>query len=550
MVMGGPHVPYNSEDFFHRHPYVDLIVHHEGEVAFYEILVEFLKENPDYTKILGLSIRSDSNNCIRTGVRTSIDNLNLLPSPYLEGTFDHLMSLSHRWNASHETNRGCPYSCIFCDWGSSLSSKIREFDEKRLKAEIEWISRNRIEVLYNCDANYGILQRDYRITQNLVKMKYKFGFPVQFRPAYAKLSNNIVFNIAKLLRECGLQKGVTFSVQSMSENCLKKVKRNNLANKRMFSLLSLYRSENIPTYTEIILGLPGETYDSFKKGISKLIELGQHDGICVYMCEVLPNSEMANNDYRLKHGIKTKRLPLLLAYATPSDDNIKEYAEIVVATNDLSVNDWKKCFLFAWVVQCCHCLNLTQYLSIFIWIELKIQFDVFYKELLKFAINFPQSLLGQQYLLISNALQKGLSGKSLDIVVPQFGKTTWFTEEAAFLNIICNRDQFYKEIFRFMSNLIKNNGLTIQDDKLSELIMYQKCMLVDPYTPKEFTVKLHYDFPSFFQAFHRRKLVHLEKKSCSVLLKKDCDYRDDLETYALEIVRFGRKRGKLHHKIS
>ena len=30
-------------------------------------------------------------------------------------------------NATLETNRGCPFACTFCDWGSLTYAKIRKF---------------------------------------------------------------------------------------------------------------------------------------------------------------------------------------------------------------------------------------------------------------------------------------------------------------------------------------------------------------------------------------------------------------------------------------
>ena len=31
-----------------------------------------------------------------------------------------------------ESNRGCPYGCTFCDWGSATLSKVRNFDLDRV----------------------------------------------------------------------------------------------------------------------------------------------------------------------------------------------------------------------------------------------------------------------------------------------------------------------------------------------------------------------------------------------------------------------------------
>lgn len=48
----------------------------------------------------------------------------IFPSPYLTGEFDEIDPA--RWrSATIETNRGCPYGCTYCDWGSATLSRIR-----------------------------------------------------------------------------------------------------------------------------------------------------------------------------------------------------------------------------------------------------------------------------------------------------------------------------------------------------------------------------------------------------------------------------------------
>ena len=66
-------------------------------------------------------------------------------SPYLDEA-EYYETLAQRhgpgtFNLTWETNRGCPYSCSFCDWGSSTMSRIRAFDIERVRAEAEWIGR-------------------------------------------------------------------------------------------------------------------------------------------------------------------------------------------------------------------------------------------------------------------------------------------------------------------------------------------------------------------------------------------------------------------------
>lgn len=60
---------------------------------------------------------------------------------------------------------------------------------------------------------------------------------------------------------------------------------------------------HISTYTKLILGLPGETLDSFCRGLCELLEMGQHSSASVYHCELLPNARMNTPEYKKEYGV-------------------------------------------------------------------------------------------------------------------------------------------------------------------------------------------------------------------------------------------------------
>ena len=75
-----------------------------------------------------------------------ISDLNTIPSPYLSGVFDELMRQNPgvAWSAMWETNRGCPFTCAFCAWGSGSRKRVCHYDMDRLNAEIDWFSERKI----------------------------------------------------------------------------------------------------------------------------------------------------------------------------------------------------------------------------------------------------------------------------------------------------------------------------------------------------------------------------------------------------------------------
>src|SRR3989344_4955164 len=100
------------------------------------------------------------------------------------------------------------------------------------------------------------------------------------------------------------------------------VKRRNIKIKDFTSYMRQYREAKIATYTELIMGLPCETYTTFKEGIDKLINAGQHNGLNNYVCLLLPNDEMSDPDYVRKHRLGWVKMPILLAHSTPGSDPV------------------------------------------------------------------------------------------------------------------------------------------------------------------------------------------------------------------------------------
>ncbi|MGW6641310.1 B12-binding domain-containing radical SAM protein [Streptomyces iakyrus] len=545
IVMGGPQVPLDSQDFFMLNPAVDILVHHEGEFAFADILCEFLQADPNYSRIPGLSVRDGKGSCITTGVREAVKDVNQLASPYLDGTFDALIDLPYRWNASHETNRGCPYSCTFCDWGSAVFTKLRHFDDDRLMKELEWFGRNRIEILYNCDANFGIVPRDIALAKKLAEVRADSGYPVQFRPSFAKKSGPAVFEIAKVLQEVGLQRGITLSMQSMSDDCLTVIKRRNIKQDNLTDLLNLYRSHNMPTYTELILGLPGETLESFRRGVSRLFGAGQHEGLLIYLCELLPNSEMATLQYRTLHSIRTTRLPMLLGYATPSADDVQEYFDVVIETATLPFEDWQKCFMLAWAVQCFHCLNITQALAMFFWTEFGVEYHAFYEELMAFAADNPALLLGRHYADTVTVMLEGADGVGMGRSVPGFGELMWYPEEASFLSMVTRKDELFLELSTFVAHLASRHALPVSAHLLEDLISYQKESLVDPFSPAESRLRLRHNLSNYFEEIYYGRTPQLFPWDGHVTFRAVDEYGGDLRKYAIQAVRYGRKNNHL-----
>ena len=224
IILGGPEPPITKSNMFEQLPFVDLVVKQEGEITFKRILDHY--KTKDFEKISGLVINKNLE-AIDTGMPERISELAELPSPYNTGVFDKLVKENPEveWNATLETNRGCPFQCTFCDWGSLTYSKVKKFGLEKINEELEWIGKNKCGFVSIADANFGMfVERDNLISDKIIEVKGKYGFPYTFGVNWAKNQKNEVVDLVKKISKAKLfAPGLTVSVQSMDEGVLENI---------------------------------------------------------------------------------------------------------------------------------------------------------------------------------------------------------------------------------------------------------------------------------------------------------------------------------------
>ena len=532
IILGGPEVP--SSGFTPELALTaDYLVHDEGEVTFVELL-RALRQSSDLSSVSGISYHTDGM-AVKTDPRARLADLSVIPSPYITGVFDAIMADNPHidWHASQETHRGCPYSCTFCDWGSAVYTKIRQFDQPRLIDEITWFGQQHIDLLYNCDANYGIYARDIELTTAMVLTKSQQGYPRKFRASYAKKSDDKVFEIAKLLNAAGMSKGVTLSMQSMDVHTLETIKRRNIAIEDFRPLVERYRQHHIPTYTELIIGLPGETLASYKAGIETLLQGGQHDNLVIYTCMVLRNSEMANPSHMATQGIVKQRVPLMDNHSSTRPDEIAEYNDIVIATEAMPHADWRQAYLISWIVQALHCLGLTQYLAMDYW-RVNGSYVDFYERLLRSHQGQP-TLLGAQIARVNHTLDRMLSGADdLGQSDVRFGDINWPVEELTFLQLRCDAPQFYAELVPFLRDWMT-------DAHITDAVDFQQQWILGPQHHSDDSHSYTHHIPHMIEAALRCETGPVLSQPITVNFAA-AHYHPSAQSWARHIVWYGRKQ--------
>ena len=548
IIFGGPQIPdsIRLEDFFERYPFIDIVVHGEGEITFSEILLAYINGG-DFKTIPGLTYHG-----FTTEIRTRVRDLNIFPSPYLTGVFDELLTLPYHYQTVWETDRGCPYACTFCDWGSMTAQKMFQFDDDRIYKEMELFAEMKISHVYMGNANFGIFPRDVEIARRIAEINEKHsGYPQKIRVNFAKNDAERVFEIAKIFNKQKMDKGITLSVQSMDPETLVTIKRSNLKFDTLSSFVKKYEEEGIDTVVEIIVGLPGETYKTFKDGIESLLDASAHNSLWIYRCTVLPNAPMNYKEYREKHQIKTIRTPIELNHTVPGLDPVQEYEETIWETATLPQADVIRTLVLAWAVQTFHALGLLEAVAIYANKLNNVKYTNFYERLIEYAEQNPKTSLGQEYLAIKEKIENAIkNGGSWESIVPEYNEQTWALEEASYLHFMLQLRTFFSEINGFLDFLQKSEGFTFDLETLSDVLKYQEAVIVRDKNTGVTELKVGSSIHSFFRGAVMGHDEKLQKGNYLIKITDVHDFNGDKNRYATEVVFWGRRGGKsLHQKV-
>jgi hypothetical protein len=347
-VHGGPSVPSYpgaGETFLRTHLHVDFGVVGEGEKTAAELLEHVVATDAPPYHIPGLRFL-DGESFVQTPARQRSADLDEFPSPYLTGIFDEVHS--HAIYAVLETNRGCPYSCTFCDWGSAIQQKVRYFSIERIEQEIRWICDHHMRDINVADANFGMFARDVDICRMVCDAKQRTGSPERLIVNYAKSTHQHMVEIVDMMASAGLVASGTISIQSRDPATLTAIRRRNIRTSEYDKLETEFARRQLPLDSQLMLGLPGSTLDSFKNDLRYYFF--REVNVRVFNTVLLVNSPMADPAYRAEYAIEI------------------DETGAITSTSTLTAADRRRCEELARLFRCAHTYGMLRYvLSYLFW---------------------------------------------------------------------------------------------------------------------------------------------------------------------------------------
>ena len=290
IVVGGPDVSSVPKKALDTYPWIDVVVRGEGEETFRELLCHWLGQGnaavePGMRAIRGLGFR-DGGEVVLTERRPFIENLDVIPSPYLNGCID---LKSEKRSILFETYRGCPFKCSFCFYPKDYGNLLHSFSMERVKRDLGDILKSGAKSVFLMDPTFNVPpKRAKEILRFIAENRTADDLSVTTELRVDLLDQEFM----GLLKQAGISV-VEIGLQSSNDAALRAVERKQSMRKITENVRYL-QSIGIEVVFQLIFGLPEDTYEDYLDSLDFCVGLDATK-IEPYRLQLLPGTPMYDN---------------------------------------------------------------------------------------------------------------------------------------------------------------------------------------------------------------------------------------------------------------
>lgn len=204
--------------------------------------------------------------------------LECLTSPYLDG----MINPSEYGGVLWELARGCPFKCAYC-YESKGEKTVRLFPMEKIKAELDLFAKKKVPQVFVLDPTYNVNKKRAIELLRLIASKTPDTF-YYFEARAEFIDRELAREFTRI--PCALQIGL----QSANEETLKLVNRP-FDKKKFIRGLTVLNEEGVTFGLDLIYGLPGESFGSFREGIDFAVSMLPNN-LEIFCLSVLPGTDL------------------------------------------------------------------------------------------------------------------------------------------------------------------------------------------------------------------------------------------------------------------
>ncbi len=233
-----------------------------------------------------------------------------------------------------DCGRGCPFECSFCTIINVQGRKMRHRSAEHIAAAVRHNYREHdVSFYFFTDDNFARNKNWEAIFDVLIRLREKEHIPVEFMMQVDVLSWKIKNFVSKARRAGCIN--VFIGMESVNTDNLKAAGKNQNHVEEYRQLIDAYRDSEISTHVGYIIGFPGDTAESLRRDLARLIEQVRPDHASFFMLMPLPGSQ----DHLAMHRRGEWMHP---------DFNIYDSNHEATAHPHLKDGAWRQLYLEAW----------------------------------------------------------------------------------------------------------------------------------------------------------------------------------------------------------
>ena len=310
-------------------------------------------------------------------------------------------------------------------------------------------------------------------------MQDEYDFPSVVYCSTGKSQAKRIMAHSKILKPGSIM--IRAAMQSMNRETLKRVERKNLA-KQVFETFS---NDGVETYSDIMLGLPMETYKSYVDGVMQLID-SNIDEFSLPQTLVLKGTPMEKTEYLEKYDIKTKIRVIPECTGLYGENNIQvtEFEDMIMHTSTLTFDDYLKCRQFVLIIMIFHNTRLLKYIYKFLDYR-GIKRSIFFREVLKASVD------SKTFAPVLDGFLKLTEGELLnERIIPDVVDFSELTSNKIFKFLSIALLKYQSSMVEIVTTALDNPELRMdQKEKVFFIEMFQSSFLADIQLDRESIIK-------------------------------------------------------------